>query len=91
MGLLGFGLVNFFWYVPYSLYFLFRNQPFPFEHLSNVEIHEGGGFGVQIGYLPFHEAWYDPYWLIWSMSLYSGIAILLFLGTRSAIRKRGNT
>ena len=79
---LAFGLVNILWYAPHSLTLVFQNQPFPFEHLTNVEIHEGGGIGIQIGYLPFNEALFDPYWLFWSLSLYGGITILSLVGIR---------
>lgn len=84
---LGFGLANFLWYVPHSLYFFFRNQPFPFEHLDRVEIDDGGGFGVQISYLPFEAAMADPYWLVWSLSLYFGIIVLSILGIKSLRQK----
>ena len=74
--LLGFGLLNLFWYTPYSLILL--NQPFPFDYLQEVEIHDGGGFGVSIWYEPFEVIKYYPYWLVWSLSLYGGIATIIF-------------
>ena len=84
---LGFGLINIFWYMPYSLTLVFMNQPFPFQHLQDVEIHDGGGIGTQILYLPFEAIKTDPYWLIWSLSLYFGIAVLSILGVRSLRQK----
>ena len=83
--LLGFGLLNLFWYTPYSLTLL--NQPFPFDYLQEVEIHDGGGFGVSIWYEPFEVIKYYPYWLVWSLSLYSGIVILSILVVRPGKRK----
>lgn len=88
IGLLAFGLLNVFWYAPYSITLVFYNQPFPFAHLEKVDVHEGGGIGTQVGYMPFHEAQYDPYWLVWSFSLYSGIAILSVLGVKSLRKKQ---
>jgi hypothetical protein len=70
--LLGFGLLNLFWYTPHSLILL--NKPFPFEYLQEVQIHEGGGIGIQIWYEPFNAVQYDPYWLGWSLVLYGGLA-----------------
>lgn len=78
--LLGFGLLNLFWYTPYSLILL--NKPFPFEYLQEVQIHDGGGIGVSIWYDPFNTIQYYPYWLVWSLSLYSGIVILSILVVR---------
>lgn len=72
---LGFGLINIFWYAPHSLTLVFYNQPFPFPHLQDVEIHEDGGKGISITYEPFNSAIQYPYWLAWSLSLYTGIAI----------------
>jgi hypothetical protein len=88
---LAFGLVNIFWYTPYSLALVFMNQPFPFQHLQNVEMRDGGGFGTQILYLPFEAIQSDPYWLVWSLSLYSGIVILSILGIRSIMQKTSKT
>lgn len=83
---LAFGLLNIFWYAPYSLALVFMNQPFPFQHLQNVEFHHGG-IGTQIMYLPFETAVADPYWLAWSLSLYFGIAALSILGVESLRQK----
>lgn len=80
---LGFGLINIFWYMPYSLTLVFMNQPFPFQHLQDVELHDGGGIGTSIWYEPFEAAKAKPYWLIWSLSLYFGIIVLSILGVRS--------
>ena len=84
---LGFGLLNIFWYAPHSLALVFMNQPFPFQHLQNVEIREGVGISTQILYLPFETIKTDPYWLIWSLSLYFGIAVLSFIGVKSLRQK----
>jgi len=75
---LGFGLINIFWYAPYSLTLVFYNQPFPFPHLQDVEIHEGGGYGTTILYEPFVTAIQYPYWLVWSLALYGGIGMIIF-------------
>jgi len=83
---LGFGLLNIFWYAPHSLALVFNNQPFPFQYLQNVEIHDGGK-SMQILYQPFEAAKAEPYWLVWSLSLYFGIAVLSFLGVRSLRQK----
>ena len=82
IALLGFGLANFFRYMPVSLSLV--NRPFPFEHLKNVMPSEHGGTGIQIGYVPIHEASSDPYWLVWSLAFYAGIGVIVF----SAWRKR---
>jgi len=78
---LAFGLINIFWYSPYSITLVFYNKPFPFPHLQEVEIHEDGGIGTAILYDPFDTAIQDPYWLAWSLSMYDGIVMLggLFL------------
>jgi len=76
IGLFVFGLANFFRYIPISLTLV--NKPFPFEHLYNVVPSEGKGTSIQIGYLPIDEAINDPYWLVWSLALYGGIATFLF-------------
>ena len=76
LGMLIFGLTNFFRYMPIS--FSLVNNPFPFEHLYNVVPTEGKGTHIQIGYLPIDEAINDPYWLVWSLALYGGIAIIIF-------------
>jgi hypothetical protein len=84
MGLGIFGFVNMFRYIPTSLTLI--NRPFPFEHLYNVIPSEGHGTSIQIGYMPIHDATYDPYWLFWSLALYGGIAIMSIIGIRQ-IRK----
>ena len=76
LGFLIFGLANFFRYVPIMITLV--NQPFPFEHLSNVVSIEGKGVSTQIGYLSINEAVNDPYWLFWSLALYVGIGIVAF-------------
>ena len=78
IGLLVFGLVNLFWYLPISLGITLMNTPFPFEHLYNVVPSEGKGTSIQIGYMPLDEAINDPYWLVWSLALYVGIAMVIF-------------
>ena len=75
VGLLVFGLVNQFIYLPISLSIALKNRPFPFEHLYNVVPSDGHGTQIQIGYMPLDEAANDPYWLFWSLALYSGIII----------------
>lgn len=81
-GLLAFGLINLFWYVPISLGIALNSRPFPFQHLKNVTFSENGGTGIQIGYDPIHEAIVSPYWLVWSLALYAGIAIIVFVAWR---------
>ena len=75
IGMTIFGLGNFFRYLPISHSPTFWNQPFPFEHLYNVVSSDGKGTRIQIGYLPLDEAVNDPYWLFWSLVLYTGIII----------------
>ena len=76
LGMLIFGLTNFFRYMPISLSLV--NNPFPFEHLYNVVPTEGKGTHIQIGYLPVDEAINDPYWFAWSLALYGGIMMIIF-------------
>jgi hypothetical protein len=78
IGLLVFGLANFFRYLPISHSPTFWNQPFPFEHLQ-VILKNDGGKTLQIGYLPIDEAINDPYWLFWSLTLYAGIIVIGFV------------
>ena len=75
VGLLVFGLVIQFIYLPISLSIALKNRPFPFEHLYNVVPSDGHGTQIQIGYLPLDEAANDPYWLFWSLCLYAGIIL----------------
>lgn len=75
IAMIAFGLANFFRYMPISLSLI--NRPFPFEHLKNVTP-ERGGIGIEIGYIPTHEAVSDPYWLVWSIILYAGIILVVF-------------
>lgn len=77
-GLLVFGLINLFSYFPVSLGVALKNRPFPFEHIRNVVPTEGKGDSIEIGYMPIEEAINDPYWLVWSLALYGGIAIIIF-------------
>ncbi|QMU55206.1 MAG: hypothetical protein GKS07_10120 [Nitrosopumilus sp.] len=76
IGMIGFGMVNMFRYVPISLSLV--NRPFPFEHLYNVVPSEDTGISIQIGYLPINDAVNDPYWLFWSFVLYTGIVVTGF-------------
>ena len=62
------------------------NHPFPFQHLEEVEIRDSG-ISTSIHYLPFESAMADPYWLIWSLSLYFGIIILSIIGFKSFRQK----
>lgn len=78
IGLLVFGLVNFFRYLPISHSPTLWNKPFPFEHLVDVVPSDGDGTKIQIGYLPIDEAIHDPYWFVWSLALYGGIATIIF-------------
>ena len=71
-----FGIANLLSYLPISFSPSFINQPFPFEHIYNVFRHEKGT-RYQIDYLPIDAAVNDPYWLIWSLALYAGIAIMI--------------
>ena len=77
LGLLLFGLINLFSYLPVSLGVTLQNRPFPFEHIQNV-VPTHDGTTVQIGYMPIDEAINDPYWLVWSLALYGGIAMIIF-------------
>lgn len=78
IGLLAFGLVNFFRYlIAYGL--PFWNTPFPFDHIDYVVHYEGRGIHYSVGYMPFENAVNDPYWLFWSMALYAGIVITGFV------------
>ena len=63
------------------------NPPFPFEHIFNVNLRYGG-MEYEIGYDPIDAVIQDPYWLVWSFSLYSGIIILSILAIRKLIHKR---
>ena len=76
LGFLTFGFANLFRYVPILLTLI--NLPFPFDHLQNVHP-TGNGISTQIGYLPINEATNDPYWLVWSIILYTGIGITAFV------------
>lgn len=78
ISLLVFGLANLFSYLPISFSPSFLNRPFPFEHLYNVVPIDGQGIHSQIGYEPILEAINDPYWLVWSLALYGGIAMVIF-------------
>ena len=75
LGLLAFGLGNFFRYLPISHSPAFWNTPFPFTRLYDVVHYEGKGTGMTIGYMPLDEAVNDPYWLFWSLVFYAGIII----------------
>jgi hypothetical protein len=83
---LGFGLLNIFWYWPTSAGIALMNHPFPFQHLAEV-IAEHGGHSIVVRHIPIEAAIDDPYWLIWSLSLYFGIVILSILGIRSLRQK----
>ncbi len=78
IGMLVFGLVNFFRYLPISHSSTFWNKPFPFEHMVDVVPSDGHGTKFQMGYMPIDEAINDPYWLFWSLMLYAGIAVICF-------------
>lgn len=76
VGLLAFGLANFFRYLPITHSLLFWNTPFPFEHYTVVDT-EGGGTHYLVEYFPLDAAANDPYWLLWSLMLYAGILIIV--------------
>ncbi len=67
-----FGLANVFASVFHTVTIF--NSPFPFMHRI-IEFHENG-----LGVRPIHDtieaAAFDPYWLVWSFSLYAGIILL---------------
>lgn len=86
IGLLAFGLVNWFSYLPTSLGVALMYRPFPFEHLHNVHPDKGGTH-VEIGYLPIREAINDPYWLAWSLALYAGIVLITIVVCFTSLRK----
>ncbi|MGI0021700.1 MAG: hypothetical protein ACRD9Q_02450 [Nitrososphaeraceae archaeon] len=66
-----------FWFFVYSPIF---HPPFPFEHVQAE--HMRSGTSVQTGYMPLDEAYYHPYWLFWSLSMYFGFGYLTFLVIR---------
>lgn len=64
-----------FWFFVYTP---IVHTPFPFEHVQAE--HKGKrGDSIQIGYMPFDEAYFHPYWLFWSLAMYFGFAYLTFL------------
>ena len=69
-------MANLFSYLPILFGPSFVNKPFPFDHIYNVFRHEKGT-RYQIDYLPIDAAINDPYWLIWSLALYVGIAMVM--------------
>lgn len=77
LGLIIFGIVNFLRYIPLSINLL--NKPFPFFHIYDVKVTEGGGISANTldccAFFPF----VDVYWIIWSALLYLGIGILFFI------------
>ena len=75
LGLCLFGLANLL-YLPISFGLGLFGKPFPFEHIYNVFKHEKGT-RYQVDYLPIDAAANDPYWLIWSLALYVGIAMMI--------------
>ena len=83
IGLVLYGFIHmasFFW-----IYHI--NLPFPFEHISNIKL-TSNGVEFRIAYDPIDGVIQDPYWLVWSLSLYSGIIILFILNIRKLIHKR---
>lgn len=79
ISMLVFGFANFFRYLSISHSPTFLNKPFPFEHIYNVIPHDGGGgASYQMAYLPLEIAVHDPYWVLWSLILYAGIATTSF-------------
>ena len=76
IGLLAFGLANFFRYLPITYSPLLWNKPFPFEYISNVTALEGAwSIHLEIYHIPLDAAANDPYWLLWSLTFYAGILI----------------
>lgn len=82
-----FGLVNIFWYWPTSVGVTLKNHPFPFQHLAEV-IAERGGHTTVIRYFPIEAAIEDPYWLFWSLTLYTGIILTSILVYSHIIKKK---
>ena len=77
ISLLAFGLANLLMYLPISVPIAFQSRPFPFEHIHNVFL-DNGGMHYEVGYLPVNEAINDPYWLFWSLALHAGIGMTAF-------------
>jgi len=76
--LISYGLYNMFWFFVHSP---ILHPPFPFEHVQAEYVAKGSSH-VQIGYMPLDEAYFHPYWLFWSLAMYSGFGYLAFLVMR---------
>ncbi|MGI0057075.1 MAG: hypothetical protein ACREAK_06840, partial [Nitrosarchaeum sp.] len=72
--LIAYGLYNMFWFFVYSP---ILHPPFPFDHVQAQQ--QVRGTSVEIGYLPLDEAYFHPYWLFWSLTMYFGLGYLAFL------------
>jgi hypothetical protein len=70
-----------FWFFPHG------NFPFPFQHVFNIKLHDNGAEYQISGDLNFAVV-SDPYWLVWSFSLYSGIVILSILAVKKLKQKK---
>lgn len=75
--LIAYGLYNMFWFFIYSP---ILHTPFPFDHVQAQQ--QVRGTSVVIGYQPFNEAYFHPYWLFWSLTMYFGLGYMAFLVIR---------
>jgi hypothetical protein len=66
---------------------LFINPPFPFEHITILYGDDGNAW-YQISYMPVSAAAHDPYWLVWSLTLYAGIAAVIAATTAQKLRRK---
>lgn len=82
-----FGIINIFWYWPISFGITVKNHPFPFQHLADV-IAEHGGYSTVVTYFPIEAAMDDPYWLFWSLLLYTGIILTAILVYFHTVKKK---
>lgn len=61
--------------------------PFPFEHITILSV-DGDSTWYQIDYTPISAAAHDPYWLVWSLMLYTGIATMIMATTAQKLRNK---
>ena len=87
LGLCLFGVANI---CSYMLVFAppFINPPFPFEHITILSV-DSDSTWYQIDYnTPISAAAHDPYWLVWSLMLYAGIATMIMATTAQKLRNK---
>lgn len=85
-----YGLVNIFMH--WSIDFPYLDMPFPFgTHYQEITPHpDGVGMIVITSRDPVNAAQGDPVWLLWSFSLYGGIAVAATLFVRPAAIVQNN-